>query len=1370
MKGQEILTSGSDGLIPQGDAARQAIDSLRGYAYQVTAAALAWIDVQPTEKIFLEVAEDYAVVAKDAINAVQVKDTQASGNVTLNTDSVRDAVLSFVTLTGLNPGVDVHLRYFTTSEIGMERALHDRPDGDAGLLYWRNAAKGADLGPLREILESEKFAEPVREFVTSRNDDELRRDLLRKIHWECGKPDLTSLRKEFQDRFVIVCRDSFGIPAQDASRISNLLVHHVLEKSLGERPADRVLSRADLISFIDNASRVSVPLAALDALARASSGMLAQMLGGSGAGLPVALGLPPWLIDGSELPANKRVVPRPEVEDGIEGRLRSFGACFVAGASGVGKSSVSRAAAERVGTDVFIVDFRNVGAEETRSRLEALLSRLGGLRARVVILEDLNQLNDPSLAGLVARVFQAFGRRDIGAIVTSYAPPTPKTISNLDLDPDCAIDCPYFSEQESSRLVELHGGDAVVWGKLAYVSGAFGHPQLVHAFIAGMASRGWPRAQIPDIITAGLSSGDIAAEREVARRSLLSVLPDAARELLYRLSLTIGTFNRGAALSIATAPPPIQAPGEALDALIGPWIETMGRNSYRVSPLAAQSGKEMLLPQQQQAIHYRIAAQLVSGSTVDAGDVDKIILHAVLGKNDVVLASLTHKILTSGDQVVRFLAESFALLRVFDTEKLIYPENVYISTMLRLVQFAVLAAGQDKDGIAPCVRALLKESEQLERGEAREMLQMLSLGKVLGTMGIANYLDNWVELLLQFQSIATRNEFSRILLADVEAQSIMAGGTVGVLFAIGSSSLTSVSNLERVLEQLDKLEPGQRAMLLRQIDEFSSDYSVFINSPWVAEQDKGLNAHDAAERYRRMAAMTSGWGFRSMTIQCWIARAVMLDEYSNDFEGALRVLDEAVAENGEDILISRARAKLYWRAQDHVRALSILREIADDVGKNNNVERAFALREAAISAANCDEWGQAEEWFREAQASASQLELPDMQAMSVGLCADAAVAAYKSGNIERCLSGLVEGLVALDKIDPQASLRCTHCHHLLRHTVLWLQSRVEGREVLLDGEPISMRPGICSNPEPAKEIAERPLGSIDIVWYMLAEIELFSRRTVGIATALYNRLSGGPIPMLEVGLRSKQLAIDIADVNPDGFASHLIGYIEAMAYLSAHVNDAWRNFDLTNPPREVIPTIAPADASLKYRDLADDALFAYAVSCACKQAPEGLLALAAILDSKIGPGIIGGEIFSRASPGGDKLPAGTFEEVLVDSVMAFGVAAHPVPREYCLAGVRFLQQAQRSNFKTTMVAAIAEWQRHAWRRIVDSETFRLSRPQRTVPAIEHALSLPLNNESFLCSLLLATVDATEVALPREVREGFEIVAGLEDSYPGVGAP
>ena len=43
---------------PNADSARQAIHAIRGYEYQILAAALAWVDVEENGLIYLEVAED----------------------------------------------------------------------------------------------------------------------------------------------------------------------------------------------------------------------------------------------------------------------------------------------------------------------------------------------------------------------------------------------------------------------------------------------------------------------------------------------------------------------------------------------------------------------------------------------------------------------------------------------------------------------------------------------------------------------------------------------------------------------------------------------------------------------------------------------------------------------------------------------------------------------------------------------------------------------------------------------------------------------------------------------------------------------------------------------------------------------------------------------------------------------------------------------------------------------------------------------------------------------------------------------------------------------------------------------------------------
>ncbi|HYS84681.1 MAG TPA: hypothetical protein VEN78_06740 [Bradyrhizobium sp.] len=1047
------------------------------------------------------------------------------------------------------------------------------------------------------------------------------------------------------------------------------------------------------------------------------------------------------------------------IETSIVDRIRLFGASIVVGATGLGKSSVARAVARRLADEFVMVDFRAADAQETRGRLDAMVSRIGGLRAPVVILEDLNQFSDPLVAPSMARVFAALRRRDRAAIVTCYFSPTQKALSNVGFDAGSPVACPYFTEEETAELVTLHGGDPNLWGRLAYVAGAFGHPQLVHAFIAGMGARGWPRNEVPDIVGCGFSSGDVEAEREAARRALISVLSENARSLLYRLSLTIGRFDRAMAITIANAPPPIAQAGECVDALIGPWLETVGRDTYRVSPLAARSGNEALSPVEQASIHNVIATQFMVRGTISGSDADVIMMHAILGKNDRVLLMLTHSILISDERTVGLLADNLTTFKLLRTDTPLYPANLRISGMLRLAQVKILVAARESERISECTSALFSETARQSDDELRQALRGMSFAVVLGTMGIANYLDNWLDLLQQFQAMTEADDLLGGLRHDFEEEIQRSSNLFGNLFAIGTAGISTVARLESIVDQLDDVEPTRRSLYLGAIGEVVPDYSVFVNGPWFLERQRdALNATDAAERYHRMAKRTAPWGVRPVTVQCWAARAIMLDEYAKDSDGALKVLNEAVLALGDDVLLSRARAKVYWRAHDHERSLQVLRKIADEIGRDNHIERAFALREAAISAAKCSEWALAETWFLESKRAAAESQLPDMTVMAIGLGADAAVAALQIEEVERSLKGLGDALTALASIDAGSSLRAMYCHQVVRHTVLWAQVCIDKSKVELDGAPIAIEPGCCSNPEPSKAVTERPLEPLDLVWYMLAGSEVTSGMNVGIADNLYDRLMGGPIPAMEIDLRARWVKRAIADLNAGGFARHLLGHVEAIAFLSQRGQQMKATFDALKPERGDIPAVPCSNLSVApLSTVASDAVFAYAITAACKHSSEALSGLQAALKAEFGDDVAGAAL-ARANATIELIPASSFDDALIDAVRWFKSGVLPAPIAYCLAGIRFFQQSSRSNFKSYLIPIIAGWQRSAWTRIVVSERFRLSRPMQTVPAVMAALSMTDDDERFLRILFLAAAGAAGLKLPQEMQARFETLA------------
>ena len=230
--------------------------------------------------------------------------------------------------------------------------------------------------------------------------------------------------------------------------------------------------------------------------------------------------------------------------------LENFHSAIVVGSSGLGKSIISRAVTNAQGRRFFLVDFRNTKANETRIRLDMVFGRIGGLPNATLILEDLNHIDDPLISLSLARLVEALRRRNRNLIVSSYRIPSVKSLTACGLAQGCVVECPYFSEEEASALVDCYGGDPERWGRIAHIAGGFGHPQLTHAFVSGLAARGWPAAEMETVLRQGFSSDNTDAARDAARQNLLTALPEATRTLLYRLSLVFGRFDRSMRLTI----------------------------------------------------------------------------------------------------------------------------------------------------------------------------------------------------------------------------------------------------------------------------------------------------------------------------------------------------------------------------------------------------------------------------------------------------------------------------------------------------------------------------------------------------------------------------------------------------------------------------------------------------------------------------------------------------------------------------------------------------------------------------------------------------------------------------------------------------
>lgn len=1303
---------------PMGDPSREAVASLRGYAYQLYTSALAWIELRNQEELYLEVAEDYAVAAQDALKAVQVKDTGPSA-VTINSEGVQEALDAFVDLVERNPQTNVFVHYLSTSPIGQERAVADRAGGKPTLEYWRSAAAAADVAPLRKVLLASGLSERVERFINARDDESLRNDFLKRLQWDCGQPDLRAVQDTLTARLARYCSEVLEFYADDGEDVVGTVLMHVLDTIVHGKP--RRLDAFGLRKLLENATTVRVPRNAANAILQQAANRLAGSQGEGIAG-------PTVLATESDLPLPAILTRRPSLLNEVIDLLRTHGAAIVTGSSGRGKTLIARLASRELSNDIRIVDLRNASPSESVTQLRQAARELSATRPRAVLLDDLNEIDDPGVSDALARLLSMIRRTDAVCIITAYNQPSGRALVQAGLDQGVCLTVPDLSTDEVEEMVVAGGGDAR-WAQTLYLAGGFGHPQLVNALISGLRARAWPEDELKRLREFERSD-DVEAERVAARRQLVTALPDDAKALLYRVSLTIGRFDRPIVLTLAELQPRIPAPGEQLDLLVGPWVEPYAQQQYRVSPLVANAGEETLGLSAQLSVNRAIAEAYTAGSVFDILKANAAFLHGLRGKSQPALLKLAIGILTAKKSVRKDLADWITGIRLHRTDRPIFAEDARVSVLLRIAQLVLRAPARNREAVAESWQALQREAAQA--ASTHPELEMTAIGKALSDTSLSALLPDWVGLILRFDALAGKDfDFGAV---DQPIGGIKTPTVCGVLFLLQASGIDSVLELKAVFDRLDSLSTEQRAALLVNVAELPSDFSVIVNHAWLAESRQSIDFARCAQLYLEMAAQALRWGLRQLALRCYIARCVMLDEYAVNPEGALKALDEAEKEVGADPALSRARAKVYYRRKDHAAALALLRDSADKAARNDFVEQAFMFREAGISAAETGDWQDAARWFDAAQAAGSKLAAGGMAMMTLGLVADRGIAEFQAGRLTDAVVSLAKGLEGLSQFDPTASLGAGYLHRVIRHAVLCVNLRVTGKKVLLPEQEGAIAPGMCSNPEPS-DMSDMPLGHIDIAWYLLAEAELAGDAGSSIADSMRSRLGGKAIPSLETNLRAARVEASIKGSDVHSFLAGVSSWVEGLFYIQS-LGQSFRDFSPLDPTYgEIEPASPEKFADPNGQRLLANAFFGFGIAASLQGRPEALQALYdAMPEQHYSP-----DLTRLAGVMAGALEPNATNEAVESAINQVATRTPDLqPDDVFVAALSMIQFIARSTLNTVLAPLLAHWLRERWSHAVEQQAFLLRNPATNIPAIRQVIGMKEDTLQY-CAHFLATV-------------------------------
>lgn len=1312
----------------QGDPSREAVAALRGFAYQLYASALGWLGLADGEDLYLEVAEDYAIACRDALLGVQVRDTEASKLTIRSAGSIK-AIDSLVDLQSRNPHRHVTIRYLTTSEMGIEKARKDRAGASGSLNYWRMAAAGAPIAPLRRILNDLPLDTKTKTFLAGCSDDQLRAQLLTRIFWDCGQPPIEQLENDLADGLAEFVRSAFNL----ASDVGVVLKGRMLERLLltATSDKDRRLRRADLLKLAEQASMLLVPRA-----------NLALLTGSSVPSLEAGL-----LQAGTSVGRLAGELDRPQVLARIGTMLSEHYLAVIFGSTGTGKTALARAAAVQRGGAWHIADFRDFTLEQTVQRLDGVTAELLTTTSRTVILDDLGHLGDSLVLTRLERLVNSLRRRDGAIVITAAAAPPPSSLSRLShTSVNVVLEAPYFTKEEVEELVVREGGQPQ-HGALIWLMASAGHPQLTQAAIATLKNEGWPASVAgSDSVADGL-----AAERSEARKRLLASLPSESRLLLYRASLIYGRFRRDVALAIGKTPPPLAATGEALDVLIGPWIEEVSRGEYRVSPLVAAAGQDMLDEDEKAAIHRAIASTFFATHRILPADADTILHHSIAGGDNGQVLGFSSAVLTTRHDRLSSLARSSTLLLYLPTDEPVLGNPLGDAT-LRLAQFLVTAAGGSKSQTVRVWDALQKEARSAPDPSTFELVV---LSKSLMVPGLSNKLPDWLSHLVRLSELSEIPALTAAMTGLRESG--FEGEVPNFFFLMQAAGLNRLQQLRDLFDELDKLAPEKRHLLIGTSPHEGME-AYYVTSVWLKEvAARDFDPRRAARQFDEMSRMAERWGERVTALRCAVAAVIMLDEYAKDLPTAQEALAEAEGRLGHDTVLQRARAKLWWRHQNHEEALKefdalALNEIAEPV------ERAHAAREAAISAATLGKWDRAADYFKAGASAASSGHHEILGAMSAGLTADAGQALFQAGKPRDALDSYATALHLLAQVDPDETIQGAYCHRVTRHAILWLLLEVKGAHGAVD-QDIVLPPGACSNPDPSAEIKHLPLGDIGLAWYMLAQVELLLGLEPLIDSQLHELSPGGLIESMEI--QRTKLHVDDAIQRLDG--EKLSRWLNAYVAVGKALRERSRELlaaDPINMPRGTLEAEAPEQWSADDWRTLRDLLISFAISAVARKHSEALRGLRSKLDLR-------GAVLDHILAVQEGRSLGeSYEGKWIHEAFSplFDNSLSPTSKLRSL--IQLVLFIRTSGFSGLIEKEFASTAREQWQDIVETQRFGLRSPGLSVPAIQNQLDSYRPDLGWVARLALAALAAVDVRLGEGVHEG--LVETGASAVPGNG--
>ena len=1158
--------------IPKGDKTREAIDALRGYVYQIYQSALSLIELEPEEILFLEVAEDYAIVAANALSAVQVKET--SHNVTINSEAIVTSIDSFIDLRLNNPELQVRLRHLTTSKIGKENSAEHRIGNTPTLEAWRKLSKTGDLRPLRKILNASKLAKKTKKYISELDDTGFREEFLKRIHFDCGALDSKFIVRQLRSKLLKLLMERGGVNSQVDGCLNSILITLL---QISTQKKDRFIDRNTLEELLEDATQIPVNRAQFEIHNQLISKVLT-------ASVPLATNLVDTRLTEprpiAEVPLPSAIANRTIKTSNIVSSLSLWGISWVFGAAGVGKTIGAKIAARRLGGNWAIINLRGLSAEQVNAVISSMIDNLKKQKIDGLLIDDLECPFEPHITDILLYLCAICDRADILLIFISPRQPSSEFLFSAKLPSSIEQKFEEFSEQDIGEILDFLGVHNENWVKYIHLVSAGGHPQLAIAVIQSIQNRSWDLNELRTLNSLLHSDTEVEQVRARTRERLLNEIPEGGRRLIERLSLKSGSFQRSFVLDMAQIEPSVTDGGILFDQLIGSWVDQQEQDRFALSPLLTNFAHNTLTDEQKRKINFEIANSLIKGRSLDVIEANSALIAAWYGKNAEVITRLCMAVLMTDLNDKKLIAPNFLMFTLLRTDIFAYEDNPTISQMFRGVQLLLVChEGKTEKKVNELLDCFEKESNRVEHEFVRNSMVLMVYIKLLLSELEFGALPNFWNLVYTTDSLLDSQEkhLPPELIKASAVWEIDGVPIVGFLFLNQARQIKTIDELLPTFEFLNSCGQKLRQKLLTFYKNPDFEVDMLVMGAWLSEHNADtIDPSRHSDVFIRLEQFAKSWGFIDLAVCCRKYCAIIIDEYGGDKKQALLTLNKGMELYGEtNSELVRAKAKVLYRAEDHLGSLELSKSLIEGDTPLSKTEKAFLGREAAISAEKQGDYETARRYYLYGSDAAGNCHIPDMAPMHVGLMADAALASWHAGDRETCLRDFVVVLKELNNIDPKSSLRAAHCHALSSHTLLWLDQDATGEKRLLaNGEEPKLYPGLVSNPEPHTKIGERYIVPIEMAWYMLAVVENNSCLDVGITKSLTTFLPRGQVLEGQLLLNLSKMRKAFTLIDSELFVEALRDTVAELIYVKMH-EDYRKSFNIQNVTYGSMPVTTP---------------------------------------------------------------------------------------------------------------------------------------------------------------------------------------------------